>query len=467
MAELKVIHGSTIKEEVDPDFENKSKIEKDNIDSGNISMGDLKTEIDGKNGEDFTNVGIKSVETINEPKNENSLLFEILSKMSSDLSRMSTGFNKLNNKIDKINEELNNNILKLNNKVEGFKTEFENKILGNYEITVNKIEIIRDEVLSVDRNLNTKIDIVENNVKELDNKIELVAEDLKVNIDNKLMDLKKEISVIKDEASQADRSLSICGDFLGEIEVPNFLNEKIGPHPKAFLEALEMNIGNNRGNWKYNALYIRKYFKEDAGVWFEAHRSNWESFSEFKKNFLERFWSQQKQEDLRERILTRRPFRGNTNDCNNYVVRMYQQAQYLDPPMKIEVFVRSIVKQLPESIALILLASEPKTLEEVENKIMEWQERQKYCERVNNENKPQNSTHEKRWVHGNIKESYQPRYERRYNENVQVRTDRNQKFYQNRNYYPPQDRKHTPLETTPQRKEDAEINKKGNDRRQQ
>uniref|UniRef100_A0A1B6CYK9 Retrotransposon gag domain-containing protein n=1 Tax=Clastoptera arizonana TaxID=38151 RepID=A0A1B6CYK9_9HEMI len=246
----------------------------------------------------------------------------------------------------------------------------------------------------------------------------------------------------------------MCGELLGEIEVPNFLNERIGPHPKAFLETLEMFMEHKKGNWKYNALYIRKFFKEDAGVWYEAHQNNWTCFNNFKEDFLERFWSLQKQEELREKIMTRRPFRGRMSDCNNYVVRLYQQAQYLEPPMS----VRCIVKQLPESIALVLMSNEPGTLGDLENKIMEWEERQRYHEKLGNENRMQSNRHEKPKIDGNMRENHQIRYERRHYENTQGGIDRNKKNYQQYNYYPPKKRKQTSSET--QKSETTENIKK-------
>ncbi|XP_075220055.1 uncharacterized protein LOC142323760 [Lycorma delicatula] len=173
-------------------------------------------------------------------------------------------------------------------------------------------------------------------------------------------------------------------NVVGEVQVemvPEFYNEHREPHPKTFLDHLKMNLKQKRRKWEYKIASMRKYFKGESELWFEAHHREWEGFDEFKVSFLKRFWSEKKQEELRGRIMGGSKFMGHYRDVHNYVVRTYNQSQYLDPPMPIATFVRSIARQLPENLRLVLLAARPENLDTLENLIMGWQEDQKFNNR--------------------------------------------------------------------------------------
>lgn len=78
-------------------------------------------------------------------------------------------------------------------------------------------------------------------------------------------------------------------------------------------------------------------------------------------------------------------FMGHYRDVHSYIVRTYNQSQYLDPPMPIATFVRSIARQLPENLRLVLLAARPENLDTLENLIMGWQRTRNLIIGVNTE----------------------------------------------------------------------------------
>lgn len=70
----------------------------------------------------------------------------------------------------------------------------------------------------------------------------------------------------------------MLGDRTNNIPVPEFFDGIKGPHLKLFVEYLQMLNDQPRVIWEIMSVYMKKYFKGESKLWFEAHRRGWDSF---------------------------------------------------------------------------------------------------------------------------------------------------------------------------------------------
>lgn len=103
----------------------------------------------------------------------------------------------------------------------------------------------------------------------------------------------------------------MLGDRINDIPVPEFFDGIKEPHSKILIESLQILNEQQTENWELMIAYMNKYFKRESELWFEVHRKDWESFEHFCEAFIDKFWSQEKQECLKSKIMTEKSYNGN------------------------------------------------------------------------------------------------------------------------------------------------------------
>ena len=118
--------------------------------------------------------------------------------------------------------------------------------------------------------------------------------------------------------------------------------------------AKEFRKFSNNG-WEVQLLKIIKCFKESSAIWAEAHRTEWASYEDFERAFRGKYWSEEDQEVLRSRIMGTGNFGTHGNDVTIYVMKIYNEAKYFEPPLPFRSFVRHINKHLPWEVQITLM----------------------------------------------------------------------------------------------------------------
>ena len=137
-----------------------------------------------------------------------------------------------------------------------------------------------------------------------------------------------------------------------EIELEQFNCDNRRVHPMQFLSRVrEFNRFNN-SSWEIKLLKILKCFKGNSEIWAEVHNTEWSSYEKFELAFRNKYWSEEDQEILRSKIMGTGNFGRINNHLTMYVMKIYNEAKYLEPPLPFRSFVRHISKHLPRDCLL-------------------------------------------------------------------------------------------------------------------
>ena len=110
-----------------------------------------------------------------------------------------------------------------------------------------------------------------------------------------------------------------------------------------------------------------KCFQGSSVIWAEVHRTEWGSYDKFEQAFRNKYWSEEDQEGLRSRIMGAGNFGTYCNNVTIYVMRIFNDAKYLEPPLPFRSFVRHISKHLPREVQITLMTREVANISELEH----------------------------------------------------------------------------------------------------
>ena len=99
----------------------------------------------------------------------------------------------------------------------------------------------------------------------------------------------------------------------------------------------------------------------------DRHRTEWGSYENFEAAFQNKYWSEEDQEILQSRIMGTGNFGGHNNNITIYVMKIFNEAKYLEPPLPFRSFVRHISKHLPREVQITLMTREVADINELEN----------------------------------------------------------------------------------------------------
>ena len=97
------------------------------------------------------------------------------------------------------------------------------------------------------------------------------------------------------------------------------------------------------------------------------HRNEWGSYGNFETAFRNKYWSEEEQEILRSRIMGTGNFGGHSNNITVYVMKLFNEAKYLEPPLPFQSFVRHISKHLPREVQITLMTREVSNINDLES----------------------------------------------------------------------------------------------------
>ena len=91
------------------------------------------------------------------------------------------------------------------------------------------------------------------------------------------------------------------------------------------------------------------------------------SYEKFEVAFKNKYWSEEDQESLRSKIMGTENFGRVNNHLTIYVMKIFNEAKYLEPPLPFRSFVRHISKHLPREVQITLMTREIVDINELEN----------------------------------------------------------------------------------------------------
>ncbi|XP_044746999.1 uncharacterized protein LOC123308426 isoform X2 [Coccinella septempunctata] len=145
-----------------------------------------------------------------------------------------------------------------------------------------------------------------------------------------------------------ERLISL-GDLVGLL--PNFDGEGYVQAPN-FLQILENGIDLNTVPFSNVKIVLGKSFRGSAKLWWEAYSNYFNSYVQFKNEFLGHFWDRKKQLKVKEKLENSEYISGSFTDHFNYWVGA---AKFLQPPYSPAELIDLIAPHFPPNVASSLL----------------------------------------------------------------------------------------------------------------
>lgn len=150
-----------------------------------------------------------------------------------------------------------------------------------------------------------------------------------------------------------------CIGHLVEGEVNKHLpvfDNKNGVHPMEFIECIESSIDTQNKPFSTYKGIIANKLEGSALLWKQAFMQFCSSYQEFKKSFIEQFWSESKQLEVRLKLQS--ALYNENEGFANHFLKYLAMAKYLQPAYAEPMLIGIIARHYPPSIAAILVGTE-------------------------------------------------------------------------------------------------------------
>ena len=125
----------------------------------------------------------------------------------------------------------------------------------------------------------------------------------------------------------------------------------------------------NNNNWEVQLLKISKCFKGSSAIWAEVYKNEWESYEKFERAFREKYWLEEDQVVLGSRIMGTGNFGMHSDNVTIYVIKIFNEGKYLEPPLPFRSFMGHISKHLPREVQISLMTREIAEISELEKNL--------------------------------------------------------------------------------------------------
>ena len=178
--------------------------------------------------------------------------------------------------------------------------------------------------------------------------------------------MKEELNLaISQTLNNVNERVVITRDMNNDVDLESFNCDSKAVHPMQFLNRVRDFNQFNNNSWEVKILKIIKCFKGSSAVWAEAHRTDRVNYQSFERAFRDKYWSEE-EEVLRSKIMGSGNFGTNGSNVTMYVMKLYKEAKYLEPPLPFRSFACHISKHLPREIQITLMTREVMEITELE-----------------------------------------------------------------------------------------------------
>lgn len=202
---------------------------------------------------------------------------------------------------------------------------------------------------------NLRLEFEENMTQRMNQIINQNAQDKK-DIGQAIVTLRKEITeeINKLKTELVETTLQNLNTSTGPLvitqgtEVPKFKNNK-DKHPYKFLEDLEIYFKKMNIKEEEKLDVLRECMQETASDWFSIYKLCWETYEDFRQDFLEYFWSEAEQNQLRQQINTTVWKNGEVSMANHFA-HYIGLAKTLKEPWPENLLIDQVMHHFPKYI---------------------------------------------------------------------------------------------------------------------
>ncbi|XP_031350119.1 uncharacterized protein LOC116175898 [Photinus pyralis] len=352
-------------------------------------------------------------------------------EMKTGQEEMKAGQAHLENKMEAGQEQIiktqEKNIEQLRNEIRGQKQEcerrftiHEKKIEGLHQQHVGFTQQVDYEFKKVEHQIAKQEKITDQKITDLDNKVERNTEEIE--------EIKEKIKEEKPINTQKASTIIYKTEGLTTLKPKKFDGSFRSVHPVNFLKSLE-NYWMNMHLKEQKMNIMEDYLEGCAKAWTDLHQSEWRNFKEFKREFLEQFWSTEKQNKIRHQLNTPRLYNARNGSYTDHVWYWVSKTAHLEPRIKEDQLIEALVDHFPRDIQMVLYAAQAKTIKNLTEILEKIQETNRDWRR--DSNRPETRDQDQRPYQNRNRENQ----DRRENRQQYERRDQDQRNYQNRNNY--------------------------------
>lgn len=125
-------------------------------------------------------------------------------------------------------------------------------------------------------------------------------------------------------------------------------------HPMYFLKFATQFCEVSGHTWESDKLSLLKFLVGSANRWAREVIIDLQSVEEFKEAFKRKYWNRKTQRKYENEILGNGSYKEDKMDLVAYVMRHYDNNQYLDQPMELKEFMKEIAKHVPKEMGVVL-----------------------------------------------------------------------------------------------------------------
>ena len=141
--------------------------------------------------------------------------------------------------------------------------------------------------------------------------------------------------------------------------IPKFQGNKT-KHAMKFLEELEIYFRKSNTPLEQRLLAIQECFEDSAGDWYTIYRISWQTYEDFKQDFIHCYWSKVEQDQLRNKLSA--DIWENTTSMLDHFSKYVGLARLLTEPLSEENLVSQLIKHFPANIQSLWLLKNDRTV---------------------------------------------------------------------------------------------------------
>lgn len=135
-----------------------------------------------------------------------------------------------------------------------------------------------------------------------------------------------------------------------QTTIPIFRGTDKIKHPMKFLEELEAYIKKLEIQPDQQMDIVHEALTDDAKDWSSLHKVSWHSFMDFRRDFINTYWSEQAQNKLRHNLATHRWNPSQRRSMEAHLAHNVALAQMMTDPLPEKTLIQQLMKHFPAQV---------------------------------------------------------------------------------------------------------------------
>ena len=207
------------------------------------------------------------------------------------------------------------------------------------------------------------------------------------------------------------------GRLYGDIkfkDLPSFDGNIEKVHPVDFIENLELYYKVRRTSDSVKLVEVGRKITSKAADWYKVSKQSFNSFNQFKVEFLKYFWGDKVQKRVRATLFKPDQYKSNSGDFASYFLAQVKKVTNLDNPLPEPEIVSAILEHFPQQVQWAMIQPEPLDIKSALLKLQELDSINMRAKIPDQKNQTSSMTQSNQYSKPNANYNYNP------NKNVKV-----------------------------------------------